>query len=220
MASMVALVTPRPSGRPGRRRAGPPIASATAPPARRCRALGRRTGLTWATPNARALVAGCGACARPRPRPAGRRSQHPQRKNSPERRGQAPETMQKLASSRTPAGSAACGYRRRPEYQQPKLSLRLRHHDPVHPRATAEVSPYISDFAKKHGICPGHLATTAEIVERCYHCVIPMSLTALDAGRPCQRYCPESLSTFGLRTASLCWFRCLSPMLGQSPTAG
>ena len=92
-ASMVAVVTPRPSGRPGRRRAGPPIASATTPPARRCRALGRRTGLTGPR-RTRGLWWQAAGPARSRGRRqlvgAADARQHPQRKNGPERRGQAP----------------------------------------------------------------------------------------------------------------------------------
>ena len=72
---------------------GGPIASATAPPARRCRALGRRTGLTGPR-RTRGLWWRAAGPARSRGRrqlvgAAGTR-RHPQRKNGPERRGQAP----------------------------------------------------------------------------------------------------------------------------------
>ena len=68
----------------------------------------------------------------------------------------------------------------------PKLNPRLRRHGPVHPRALAKVS---------RGICPVSsvkivnvhrssreaVPRTAEIVGRCHHCVIPISLTVSDA---------------------------------------
>ena len=66
---------------------------------------------------------------------------------------------------------------------------------------------------------PGHLVTPAEVIGCCHRYVIPVSLTVSDAGRLCREYRPESPSDLPTRP-SLCWFRCLSPMLGQSPTAG
>ena len=105
----------------------------------------------------------------------------------------------------------------------PKLSPRLRRHGPVHPRASAKVVvAKCARFRQLNMInAPGHLVTTAEIVGRCHHYVIPMSLTAPDArAAPPERYRPESSSNLACARPPLCWFRCLSLMLGQSPTGG
>ena len=141
------------------------------------------------------------------------------------RRGQADgERGLRLAERRAPRGllgppeSAHPGAR--PDRARPEAQSAARRHDPVHPRASAKVSGPLSDFAKNMVNAPGHLVTTAESVGFYHHSVIFVSLIVSDAGRLCKRYRPESASNLAGTCPPLCWFRCLSPMLGQSPTAG
>jgi len=61
--------------------------------------------------------------------------------------------------------------------------------------------------------------TATKIVARSYRCVILASLNVSDEGRFGMEYRRESRPIWSA-SPPLCWFRCLSPMLGQSPTAG